>query len=61
MHRNISSYARQGIGPIETTAHGENFVAVAFIRDDNFAQCGASGGCKRLLERCDGENAAQTQ
>jgi iron(III) transport system substrate-binding protein len=33
MHRNISSYARQGVGPIKATARGENLVAVAFIHD----------------------------
>jgi iron(III) transport system substrate-binding protein len=33
MHRNISSYARQGVGPIKATARGENIVAVAFIHD----------------------------
>jgi iron(III) transport system substrate-binding protein len=33
MHKNISSYARQGVGPIKATARGENIVAVAFIHD----------------------------
>jgi iron(III) transport system substrate-binding protein len=33
MHRNISSYSRQGVGPIKATARGENMVAVAFIHD----------------------------
>jgi len=33
MHRNISSYARQGVGPIKATARGENLIAVAFIHD----------------------------
>ena len=33
MHRNISQYARQGVGPIKATARGENLVAVAFIHD----------------------------
>src|SRR4029079_2674441 len=33
MHKNISSYSRQGVGPIKATARGENMVAVAFIHD----------------------------
>ncbi len=33
MHNNISSYSRQGVGPIKATARGENMVAVAFIHD----------------------------
>jgi iron(III) transport system substrate-binding protein len=33
MHKNISSYARQGVGPIKAAARGENIVAVAFIHD----------------------------
>ncbi|MEP7207136.1 MAG: ABC transporter substrate-binding protein [Casimicrobiaceae bacterium] len=33
MHKNISSYSRQGVGPIKATARGENLVAVAFIHD----------------------------
>ena len=33
MHRNISSYSRQGVGPIKAAARGENIVAVAFIHD----------------------------
>ena len=33
MHRNISSYARQGVGPIKATARGENMVSVSFIHD----------------------------
>ncbi|MEP6783832.1 MAG: ABC transporter substrate-binding protein [Acidobacteriota bacterium] len=33
MHRNISGYARQGVGPIKATARGENLIAVAFIHD----------------------------
>jgi iron(III) transport system substrate-binding protein len=33
MHRNISNYARQGVGPIKATARGENLIAVAFIHD----------------------------
>lgn len=33
MHKNISQYARQGVGPIKATARGENLVAVAFIHD----------------------------
>jgi iron(III) transport system substrate-binding protein len=33
MHRNISSYPRQGVGPIKATARGENLIAVAFIHD----------------------------
>jgi iron(III) transport system substrate-binding protein len=33
MHRNISNYSRQGVGPIKATARGENLVAVAFIHD----------------------------
>ena len=33
MHRNITNYARQGVGPIKATARGENLVAVAFIHD----------------------------
>lgn len=32
-HKNISSYSRQGVGPIKATARGENMVAVAFIHD----------------------------
>ncbi len=32
-HKNISNYARQGVGPIKATARGENMVAVAFIHD----------------------------
>ena len=31
MHKNITNYARQGVGPIKATARGENLVAVAFI------------------------------
>jgi iron(III) transport system substrate-binding protein len=33
MHKNITNYARQGVGPIKATARGENLVAVAFIHD----------------------------
>lgn len=33
MHKNISQYARQGVGPIKATARGENLVAVSFIHD----------------------------
>jgi iron(III) transport system substrate-binding protein len=33
MHRNISNYPRQGVGPIKATARGENLVAVVFIHD----------------------------
>lgn len=33
MHRNISNYPRQGVGPIKATARGENLIAVAFIHD----------------------------
>ena len=33
MHKNITSYSRQGVGPIKATARGENMVAVAFIHD----------------------------
>ena len=33
MHKNISQYSRQGVGPIKATARGENLVAVAFIHD----------------------------
>src|ERR1700682_6547485 len=33
MHKNISSYSRQGVGPIKAAARGENIVAVAFIHD----------------------------
>ena len=33
MHRNITNYARQGVGPIKATARGENLIAVAFIHD----------------------------
>jgi iron(III) transport system substrate-binding protein len=33
MHKNISNYARQGVGPIKATARGENLIAVAFIHD----------------------------
>jgi iron(III) transport system substrate-binding protein len=33
MHKNISNYARQGVGPIKATARGENIIAVAFIHD----------------------------
>ncbi|MEP7180641.1 MAG: ABC transporter substrate-binding protein [Betaproteobacteria bacterium] len=33
MHKNISNYSRQGVGPIKATARGENIVAVAFIHD----------------------------
>ena len=33
MHKNISNYSRQGVGPIKATARGENLVAVAFIHD----------------------------
>ena len=32
-NKNISNYARQGVGPIKATARGENMVAVAFIHD----------------------------
>jgi iron(III) transport system substrate-binding protein len=32
-HKNISSYSRQGVGPIKAAARGENIVAVAFIHD----------------------------
>src|SRR6266702_3480542 len=32
-HKNISSYSRQGVGPIKATARGENMVAIAFIHD----------------------------
>ncbi len=33
MHKNISNYARQGVGPIKATARGENLIGVAFIHD----------------------------
>ena len=33
MHKNITNYARQGVGPIKAAARGENLVAVAFIHD----------------------------
>jgi iron(III) transport system substrate-binding protein len=33
MHRNISNYPRQGVGPIKATARGENMIAVGFIHD----------------------------
>jgi iron(III) transport system substrate-binding protein len=33
MHKNISNYPRQGVGPIKATARGENLIAVAFIHD----------------------------
>jgi iron(III) transport system substrate-binding protein len=33
MHRNISNYPRQGVGPIKATARGENLIAGAFIHD----------------------------
>ena len=33
MHRNISEYPRQGVGPIKSTARGENLIAVVFIHD----------------------------
>jgi iron(III) transport system substrate-binding protein len=33
MHKNISNYPRQGVGPIKATARGENMIAVAFIHD----------------------------
>jgi iron(III) transport system substrate-binding protein len=33
MHKNISNYPRQGVGPIKATARGENLVAVVFIHD----------------------------
>ena len=33
LHKNITNYARQGVGPIKATARGENIVAVAFIHD----------------------------
>ncbi len=33
MHKNISNYSRQGVGPIKATARGENLIAVAFIHD----------------------------
>jgi iron(III) transport system substrate-binding protein len=33
IHKNITNYARQGVGPIKATARGENLVAVAFIHD----------------------------
>ena len=33
LHKNISTYSRQGVGPIKATARGENMVAVAFIHD----------------------------
>ena len=33
MHRNISNYPRQGVGPIKATARGENLIAVVFVHD----------------------------
>ena len=33
MHKNISSYPRQGVAPIKATARGENLIGVVFIHD----------------------------
>jgi iron(III) transport system substrate-binding protein len=33
IHKNISNYPRQGVGPIKATARGENLVAIVFIHD----------------------------